>query len=294
MATCYVYPAHWFLDRRDLSSIFGEPPFYECVCDSSTLPFLNFAIVWPINLVFCALFNTLHSQTYDGIGRRDGISRQRFFFYFFAASAVWYLVPGYLFQALSYFSWVCWIAPDNVPLNEMFGYVHGLGMSLITFDWAQVAYIGSPLATPWWAQANILVGFVFFFWFLTPLLHYTNVWSSMYLPISSRGSFDNTGLAYNVSRILNDDLSFNQQNYEAYSPLFISTTFAITFGISFAAITATLTHALLYFRKQIWTQSRRALNAQPDIHARLMSRYPQVPEWWYATLFSTLCLSRFD
>lgn len=30
----------------------------------------------------------------------------------------------------------------------MFGYNSGLGMSIVTFDWAQIAYIGSPLATP--------------------------------------------------------------------------------------------------------------------------------------------------
>ena len=36
-------------------------------------------------------------------------------------------------------------------------------MSLITFDWSQIAYIGSPLATPWWAEANVAAGFVFFF-----------------------------------------------------------------------------------------------------------------------------------
>lgn len=114
-------------------------------------------------MVTCALFNTLHVQTYSGVGNRGGLSRERFFFYAFAASAIWYLVPGYLFQALSYFSWVCWIAPDNIPLNEMFGYVHGMGMSLFTFDWSQIAYIGSPLATPWWAEANIVAGFVFFF-----------------------------------------------------------------------------------------------------------------------------------
>jgi OPT family oligopeptide transporter len=243
-------------------------------------------------LVTCALFNTLHAQTYSGIGQRGGISRERFFFYLFLASALWYLVPGYLFQALSYFSWVCWIVPDNVPVNEMFGYIHGMGMSLITFDWAQITYTGSPLATPWWAEANILIGFVFFFWFLTPVLHYLNVWSGSYMPISSRGSYDNQGLKYNVSRIINEDATFNQQEYEAYSPLFISTTFAISYGLSFASITATLAHALLYFRKQIWTQSRRAMNEQPDIHARLMSRYPQVPEWWYVTIFCMSYLSR--
>ncbi|KAF9560594.1 oligopeptide transporter [Agrocybe pediades] len=243
------------------------------------------SMIWPANLVTCALFNTLHAQTYAGIGNRGGLSRERFFFYAFAASAIWYLLPGYLFQALSYFSWVCWIAPNNIPLNEMFGYSHGMGMSLITFDWAQIAYIGSPLATPWWAEANVVAGFVFFFWILTPVLHFTNVWESRYMPISSRGSFDNTGKAYDVSQIINADATFNQAAYEKYSPLYISTTFAISYGLSFASITATLTHAFLYFRKQIWTQARRAMHEQPDVHARLMARYPQVPEWWYAVIF---------
>lgn len=72
-------------------------------------------------------------------------------------------------------------------------------MSLVTFDWAQISYIGSPLATPWWAEANIAVGFVFFFCehhrnlpfsrhsrysigILTPILYYTNTWYSSYMP----------------------------------------------------------------------------------------------------------------
>jgi hypothetical protein len=53
------------------------------------------------------------------------------------------IMPGYLFQALSYFTWVCWIAPDNVKVNQLFGYRSGLGMSLLTFDWNQIAYIVS-------------------------------------------------------------------------------------------------------------------------------------------------------
>ena len=48
---------------------------------------------------------------------------------------------------------------------------------------------------------------------------------------------------------------------------------------------ATLTHTFLYYRKQIWNQARRSIGEQPDIHARLMSKYPQVPEWWYAIIF---------
>ncbi|KAG2148954.1 OPT oligopeptide transporter [Suillus clintonianus] len=243
------------------------------------------SMIWPTNLVTCALFNTLHAQSYAGIGKRGGVSRERFFLYVFSAGCAWYFVPGYLFQALSYFTWVCWIAPNNVVVNQLFGYQSGLGMSLITFDWAQITYVVNPLATPWWSEANVLAGFVFFFWILTPILYYTNTWYAKFLPIMSRTSYDNTGAAYNVSAILGTDGTLNITAYEAYSPLFLSTTFAVSYGLSFASIAATIMHAILFFRKQIWAQSRRSIDEQPDIHARLMSRYRQVPEWWYLIIF---------
>lgn len=94
---------------------------------STSITFIRFAMfslkftVWPSNLVSCALFNTLHHQQYSGIGNRGGMSRERFFFTFFIISACWYFFPGYIFQALSVFSWVTWIAPDNiVSTSEVF------------------------------------------------------------------------------------------------------------------------------------------------------------------------------
>ncbi|KAH7922257.1 OPT oligopeptide transporter [Leucogyrophana mollusca] len=244
------------------------------------------SMIWPLNLVTCALFNTLHAQTYAGVGTRGGISRERFFTYVFVGGVFWYFIPGYLFQAVSYFTWVCWIVPDNIVVNQLFGYEYGLGMSLITFDWAQINYISSsPLASPWWAEANVLGGFVLFFWILTPALYYTNTWYSEYMPISSRTSYDNTGQPYNVTLILGPDSTLNLTAYQEYSPLFLSTTFAMSYGLSFASITATIMHAILFFRKQIWTQSRRSMHEQADIHARLMSKYAQVPEWWYIIIF---------
>ena len=121
------------------------------------------SMIWPTNLVTCTLFNTLHSQQYAGMGTRGGISRERFFTYVFLGSFVWYWLPGYAFRALSYFNWACWIMPNNVAINQLFGTFSGLGMSMVSFDWAQIAYIGSPLATPWWAEANVAVRMVFFF-----------------------------------------------------------------------------------------------------------------------------------
>ena len=106
----------------------------------------------------------------------------------------------------------------------------------------------------------------------------------------SSDSFDNTGKTYNVSRIINDDLSFNLEAYEAYSPLFLSASFAVSYGLSFASITATLTHTFLYYRKHIWLYARRSFSGKPadDIHARLMSVYKEVPDWWYLTIFGPL------
>ncbi|KAL5530115.1 hypothetical protein ACEPAF_6372 [Sanghuangporus sanghuang] len=246
------------------------------------------SMIWPSNLVSCALFNTLHSQYYAGVGHRGGISRERFFLYAFIGAFCWNFFPGYLFTALSTFSWMTWIFPRDRTINQLFGYTSGLGMSILTFDWGQIAYIGSPLATPWWAEANIAAGFGIFFWILAPALYFTNTWYFGYMPISSRLSYDNTGQEYDVKRILSSDGTFNEGEYHAYSPLFLSTTFLLSYGLSFAGITATIVHTVLYFRRQIWTYTRRSLNEQEDIHARLMSKYKQVPAWWYLSVFVSM------
>ncbi|KIP05875.1 hypothetical protein PHLGIDRAFT_73529, partial [Phlebiopsis gigantea 11061_1 CR5-6] len=247
------------------------------------------SMIWPSTLVYCALFNTLHSASYAGIGPREGMTRERFFTYAFLASTLWCEVdffPGYLFRALSMFTWVCWIAPNNVKVNLLFGYESGMGYSILSFDWNEISYIGSPLATPWWAQVNVFAGFLFFYWFLAPLLYFLNVWYSQYMPISSPGSYDNTGRPYNLTRILYANATFNEAGYKEYSPLYISTTFALSYGLSFASISATIVHALLYFRKPIRYHLSRSLTEQPDVHAQLMARYPPVPEWWYGCIFA--------
>jgi OPT oligopeptide transporter protein len=104
------------------------------------------AMIWPGALVNCSLFTTLHS-TY-GIKERRHISRQRFFVYVLLCGFVWYWIPGYLFTALSVFNWACWIAPENMVVNALFGTTNGMGMGLLTFDWTMITWIGSPLVTP--------------------------------------------------------------------------------------------------------------------------------------------------
>ena len=40
----------------------------------------------------------------------------------------------------------------------------------MTFDWAQIAYIGSPLVTPFWAAMNIVGGLVLVMWLAAPIM----------------------------------------------------------------------------------------------------------------------------
>ncbi|KDQ08895.1 hypothetical protein BOTBODRAFT_179527 [Botryobasidium botryosum FD-172 SS1] len=246
------------------------------------------SMISPGSLVQCVLLNTLHSQQYAGMGNRGGISRARFLIYAILGSFLWYFVPGYLFTALSCFSWVTWIAPNNVKVNQMFGYASGLGMSVLTFDWAQITCVNSPLTAPWWVEMNVGVGFFVFTWLLTPILYYTNTWYGKFLPMSSGASYDNQMNNYNVSRVINADLTFNLKEYQNYSPQFLSMKTAVSYGLSFATMTATLVHAFLYYRKQVWSQVHRSVAEQPDIHAKLMLQYRQVPHWWYVLLFVSM------
>jgi OPT oligopeptide transporter protein len=145
------------------------------------------SMIWPGILVNAALFNTFHNVQPVSDGGR--MSRLKFFCIILACSFIWYWVPGYLWTGLSVFNWVCWIAPNNVVVNELFGSVTGLGWGLITFDWAMISFVGSPLVTPvcpfecysihllisspfqWWAEANILASLVISHWIIGPIVH---------------------------------------------------------------------------------------------------------------------------
>lgn len=72
-----------------------------------------------------------------------------------------------------------------------------------------------------------------------------NVFYAKYMPISAYFSFDNTGNRYDPSAIVTDG-EFDVAKYESYSPLFVSSTLAMAYGLAFAAFTSVLVHT---FRK---------------------------------------------
>ncbi|KAG6000246.1 hypothetical protein E4U43_001656 [Claviceps pusilla] len=245
-------------------------------------------MIWPANLVVVTMMNAMYekSEARDPSVLGGNMPRYRWFALVTAGAFVYYFIPGFLAQFLSVFAFATWLAPQNPVVNQIFGGTTGLSLLPITFDWTQISgYVGSPLIPPWHAIANTLTGVVTFYVIGCTILHFSGAWYAKFLPMSDSSTYDNTGALYNTSRVLNPDLTLNEEAYEKYSPLFLSTTFAVSYGLSFAAISSLIVYTYLHNRKQIWRQYRNSSTEKPDIHMKLMRKYKEAPDWWYMGLF---------
>ncbi|KAF2761295.1 OPT-domain-containing protein [Pseudovirgaria hyperparasitica] len=230
-------------------------------------------MIWPGTLISASLFSTLHKEE-NKPANGWTVSRSKFFLYVFIGSVLFYFLPGLLFPALSYFSVVTWFAPKNVVVANFFGIASGLGIFPLTFDWSQIAYIGSPLAVPFWAALNIVAGLIVVMWIVAPILYYSNVMYSSYMPILSTAVFDNTGKPYDVSRILTPDYLFDHEGYNNYSRVFLPITYVLSYALQFAALSALVTHTGLWHGKDIIRQWRRSMR---EIRSQGKSGYDPLP-----------------
>ncbi|PSR99230.1 OPT family small oligopeptide transporter [Coniella lustricola] len=245
------------------------------------------AMIWPAQFSNTTLFYALHDKSKSDAVDSNGwtISRYRYFFLVLFAMFCYYWIPGVLWQGLSVFAFITWIRPNNIVLNQLFGGYTGLSLIPITFDWTYVtAYLGDPLLAPVHTAISELFGLFLFVIVVTIGINYSGAIYSEYLPINTSQTYDNMQQAYNVSRILGDEFTFDLAKYEAYSPLFLAPTFALNYGMSFAALTAVLVHCGLYHGKEIYHRLKAAKSQEPDIHMKLMSKYQEAPEWWYLAL----------
>ncbi|CAF4501158.1 unnamed protein product [Rotaria socialis] len=209
------------------------------------------AMIWPANLISCALFRTLHSGNDDNMQEENNnsrwtMSRFRFFFLAFLCQFLWYWFPGYIFPILSLFSWICVIKPDNILLSQLTG-VNGLGLGSLELDWnAWVSFLGSPIIVPFWAQINIMIGFVILAWIMTPAAYYTNLWGAKAFPMVSTRVFTEDGYYYNIKSVLNSQNRLNETAYNTYGEMRMTVIFAFSYGASFAAIAAVIVHTILF------------------------------------------------
>ncbi|KAG0199495.1 hypothetical protein BGX28_007253 [Mortierella sp. GBA30] len=310
MAACNTSTAY-AVDIVILQKVFyhDEKPFIAGLLLVLTTQITGFAIagalrrflvrpaqmVWPSTLVTASLFRGLHAGQHknnnsnnreteeldSAIGRTP---RMKYFLLVTLGSFLWYWFPGLIFPTVGVISWICWIKPDNVVLAQMTG-SDGLGIGTISLDWSAVSYYVAPLVTPWFAQVNILVGFVFTAYMLVPLAYYTDLWGSKNFPIVTADLFLENGVRYNVTDILDSNGFLDESKYRSYGPLRMTSFLALTYGVGFAGLTATVMHTALYHGKDMLARYKSTFADREDVHSRLMRAYPEVPDWWYTLLF---------
>jgi OPT family small oligopeptide transporter len=258
------------------------------------------AMIWPGALVNVGFMYALHDHSRADPSTTNGwgMSRFKWFMICMTGMFIWSWFPDFIFPALSYFAWVTWVKPENVIVNQLFGQSTGISLGFpftgFTLDWAQInSFYNSPLISPWFALANTGVGIVFFGWIIVPALHYGGVWYAEYVPISQNGILDNTGSTYNTSRILTAAHVVDPAAYEAYSPLFLSTAFALTYGMSFATIAALVSHTYLFHGPEIWRRYKSSKGELDDIHMKIMRKYKLVPTYWYLILLGIMVAFAF-
>lgn len=243
---------------------------------------------WPGTLVQVSLFRTLHEKETS-----KEISRSHFFLIFLIASFAYYAIPGYLFTALTTFSWLCWAFPNSITAQQLGSGLRGLGLGALSFDWSGVSsFLFSPLVAPFFSIVNVAVGFVVFIYVMLPAAYWTDMYNAKTFPIFSSHLFTAKGKIYDIQAILNPDFTLNSTAYAEQGQVHLSIVFALGYGLGFATIAATVTHVLCFYGKEIWQRSRAAVKTRPDIHTRLMQKYPDIPQWWWhSLLFSAIGLS---
>ncbi|KAH8887251.1 OPT superfamily oligopeptide transporter [Thozetella sp. PMI_491] len=255
-------------------------------------------LVYPPQMIYywvmsqAALNNALHNAN-DSHVHSWKISRFNFFFVVMGCMFLYYWLPNTIFPVLTFFNWMTWISPTNATLSILTGsYYFNLGLNpfVNSFDWNWFAGVIDPIYNPFFIVVQII--FSCFVWAVCVIIpvFFSNTWYTAYLPINSWYVYDNTGETYSARSVLGPDGALNQTAYEEYSPPFMSAASILRYGMMFATVPAILMFTCLWYSKMIVKVFRNAYKRTAahtgfnDIHSRLISRYPEVPEYWYGSV----------
>ncbi|KAI1874910.1 uncharacterized protein JN550_002339 [Neoarthrinium moseri] len=266
--------------------------------------------LWPASLVTIALNAALHrEQNTPVLGPFKKIfraSRYKFFMLAFTAMFVYFWFPNFIMPVLTYFSWMTWISPENHTLDVLTGFnAAGLFNPLPTFDWNIVAYTGTdPLMIPAFSTFNTVAG-GFIVGLIIIAVYFTNTWNTGYIQIVDNHVWDHFGLRYNVSRAIDAHGMYDHEKYMQYSAPYLGAANTLIYGCFFGVYAAAITYVALFHRYEIvmgfkslvkvFQRKKKTATTEgvaeiegeySDVHMKLMSKYPEVSEFWYMTVLA--------
>jgi OPT family small oligopeptide transporter len=224
------------------------------------------------------------------------ISRYKFFYICTIGMFFYYWLPGYLFTALSTFNWMTWIAPENFTLAILTGSSLGLGLfnPITTFDWNVATSSYAALAQPFFSTCTLYFGSILG-GLVILAIYYKNMYNTAYLPINSSSAFANDGTTYSIQKVVVNN-KLDETLYQNYSPPFYSAGYVLTLGANFAFYPvyflyiminqwSTVSAAYVNFYKGL-RYGKGNYEGAMDVHSRLMSKYKEVPDWWFLLILA--------
>ncbi|KAK9475928.1 OPT oligopeptide transporter protein-domain-containing protein [Lipomyces japonicus] len=246
--------------------------------------------VWPSILPTIALSRALLKPEKNETVHGWTISRYWFFIIACVSSFLYFWFPDYIFQALSTFNWIAWIAPKNFNLALVTGSKLGLGLNpWTTFDW-NMAKNSTPLVTPFYSQVNQYVG-MFISLFIVLGMYLSNYKWTGYLPINTNAILTNKNKSYAVTQVLTNGL-LDEAKYQAYSPPFYSAGDLMVYGGTFALFPLTIVwtfvnegKSILLSLRDFWVDIRSGHQSGydkfTDPYSTVVRKFKEVPDWWF-------------
>lgn len=254
---------------------------------------LRSVLVYPTLNLYPSLLPQVN--LFEALNKHAGLNAKRlkvfwitFFILFF-----WEIIPVWIFPLLVGFSVFC-LAQQHKPIpafTNFFGGSNGnegLGFGSFCFDWQFVGAGGGGLGAlyaPLQSQVNQWIGLVLCYATFMGV-YYGNVWNAQSFPFLAQDLFQANGSLYDQTQILDANNEFDPVAYEKYGQPYFATTWAVQLLTNNLAITATITHILLWHWNDVtaaWKEYKSG--DSPDPHYTLMQKYKEAPMWWYGAIF---------
>ncbi|OJJ49109.1 hypothetical protein ASPZODRAFT_13846 [Penicilliopsis zonata CBS 506.65] len=229
------------------------------------------------------LFNAMHHNP-------SATKKALKYFAIVAATAfIWEWFPQVIFPLLSTMPIICWMGHGNWKAWVLGSGTYGFGLLDLSIDWNYGAFF-SPLYTPLWSTMNTALFTIFICWVLYPIIYFTNTMNAQTFAPMDTGTYTANGSTYDVTNILTASNTLNETAYAEYGSPYWAPSYVFYWFWGFAALSASLMYALLWYGKEAWNGLRDAFsnryNDYDDPYLKIMSYQKRVPHWWYLTLLA--------
>ncbi|KAH6579991.1 hypothetical protein BASA61_009979 [Batrachochytrium salamandrivorans] len=223
------------------------------------------AMYWPTVLSTVALFVSFHEKEESEESKKvGGLSRFSFFWLAFVFMFMYQWFPTFFATALQSISILCMIS--NNKTIRFLGSASpntGVGILSFSFDWSNIG--GGVISIP---------------------CVYSYEDGSPFPIQNTPALFTRDGHRVRATTFYNRiTFELNDTAYDLVKPVYITEFFAVSYSLSFFALTCGISHVALWYHKDIIRQTKEMINqvdtATPDIHNELMKAYPDIPEWMY-------------